>query len=306
MYPNIHPNLKLLSPSSSVVLHSCPRRYEIDKLTGNREEDTIDTRFGHVVGNGVQTSFITASAARAYLAALCRWSNDLDDDAAIRPKKTFWHALLAIDKFQALRSSYFRNFELAYFNGKPAVELGFSIDFGDGFYYRGFLDALLININDRSLVVYEGKTTKNKNIDEASYKHSGQALGYSTVIDTISRSLSLKITDKYQIRYCIWKTAAAEWETMEFTKSHTQRAMWIKNVLIDKQYIIDRASEEYFPMFGESCYSFFRQCPHFGTCDMSNKYLIGDTIKLKVEADDKYQFKYKVEDIIQAQLEGVE
>lgn len=303
---NLHPNLKLLSPSSSVVLHACPRRFEIDKLTGNREDETIDTRFGHVVGNGVQTSFITNSRDAAYIAALLRWRDDLDDDDAVRAKKTFWHSLLAIDKFQALRSSYFRNFELAYFQGKPAIELGFSIDCGNGFFYRGFLDALLINTTTRALCVYEGKTTKFKDPNEASYKHSGQALGYSTVVDTISRLLGLNLTEKYEIRYAIWCTASAEWETMEFTKSHTQRALWIQNILIDIEHIVGYSERDYFPMHGESCYNFFRQCPHFGTCEMQNKYLIGDNIKVKIEPDDMYQFKYKLEDIIEAQLQGTE
>lgn len=302
----IHPNLKLLSPSSSVVLHRCARRFEIDKLTGNREEETIDTRFGHVVGAGVQTSFITGSRDQSYLSAMLRWHDDLDDDDAVRAKKTFWHSLLALDKFQALRSSYFRDFELVYFQGKPAIELGFSIDCGDGFFYRGFLDALLVSTSTRALVVYEGKTTKFKNIDEASYKHSNQALGYSTVIDTISSQLNYPLSDKYQIRYAVWKTAAAEWETMEFTKSHTQRALWIKNILIDKGHIIEYALDDYFPMHGESCYDFFRQCPHFGTCELQNKYLIGTNIPVRVEPEDKYQFKYRLEDIIEAQLKGME
>lgn len=303
----VHPNLKLMSPSSTNLLHKCPRKYEIYKLGGKQNEETSDTRFGHAVGRGVQELFRTGNRNSAYLSSLVGWDGDLDDDKdddkrGESRRKTYWHSLLAIDKFNNIRNTRFRDYDLAVFEGRPAIELGFSIDLGDGFYYRGLLDALLINRVKRELEVYEGKTTKYKNVDESQFKYSGQSLGYSVVIDAIAPILGIEVTASYWANYYVWSTGGAEWQELRFKKSHTQRALWIKNMLIDKAHIAEYGMDEYFPMHGESCYEFFRQCEHFGTCEMSNKYLIGDTSKVKVEAEDKYLFKFKLEDIIEAQL----
>lgn len=306
----IHPNLKLLSNSSSVLLHKCPRKYELYKLLPKaQDEDDDDTgghlNFGSVVGIGVQKYFETGNIDNAIFSVFMAWKKILDDDAGERSKKTFWHVLYALDKFIQFRKTELSVYELAFVNGKPAIELGFSIDLGDGFFYRGFLDALLINKIKLELAVFEGKTTRNKVVHEAMYKHSGQALGYSLILDAVSKLiLDRTLGSSFKTAYCIYKTSSYEWEKLEFNKTFTHRAMWIKNILLDKQKVIDYASDNYFPMQGENCFDFFRACPHFGTCELSNSVMVGDykLIPLIKEDEDKYPFKFHINEIIEAQF----
>lgn len=92
---------------------------------------------------------------------------------------------------------------------------------------------------------------------------------------------------------------------MQFKKNHTQRAMWIRNLLLDQRDVMLYAEIGQFPMRGEFCYSFFRQCEFFDLCEMDNKILVGDIHKVPVKKDDpsKYQFHFSIEELIEAQLE---
>jgi hypothetical protein len=303
----IHPNLKQLSHSSSVLLHGCPRRYELSKLSDRGEsvnEQDYHLDFGSVVGTATQDFLVTDSVNHAKLTALRHWKTSIDDDAGLRDKKTFWHSLAAIDKFAGLRKTSLSRYKLAYINEKPAIELGFTIDCGNGFTYRGFLDALLIDTTRNELVVYEGKTTKFRNVHEAVYKHSGQSLGYSLIIDTIATLLDNEVGSSYKVLYSVYKSSAMEWEVFPFIKNHTERALWIKNILIDKKRVVEYAEDDYFPMHGENCYNFFRPCPFFGTCTLSNKFVVGAEEDVAVRVDDasKYTYRFNLSELIETQL----
>lgn len=300
-----HPNLKQLSNSSKILLHKCPRKYELYKLTNPLPADEIDdrhTKFGSAVGLGTQELMVSGDINAAYLTVFRNWRGYIDDDEGESDKKTFWFALGAIDRFQTFQRSVLSNYRLAILDGKPAIEVGFSIDCGDGFYDRGFIDAVFIDTLRNELIVYEGKTTKFRKVDEASYKNSGQGLGYSIILDIISQQNGIPQGSSYRVIYCVYKTLALEWEPFYFTKSYTSRAMWIKNLLLDKQRVIDYGEDSYFPMYGENCFDFFRQCRWFGTCELSNKSLVGATIPDKIESKDKYQYHFSLDALIESQL----
>jgi hypothetical protein len=300
--PIIHPNLKLLSHSSVVLLHKCPRKYELYKLLPSAaDDDDVHTAWGDIVGQGVQEYLIGRDFDKAAFKMFCAWKKGIDDEDGARDKKTFWFALEAVSRFVGYRNSLLGRYELAYFDGKPAVELGFSIDLGDGFYYRGFLDALLIDKMRKELLVYEGKTTKFQKVHEATYKHSSQSLGYSLVVDAIAEALGANMDSSFKVHYAIYKSGDMEWLPMPFVKSHTDRALWIRNLVNDKARVIEYARNGFFPMHGESCFDFFRPCPHFGTCE--SKYLVDmDEVKTKVERPEKYTFNYTIEELIEVQL----
>lgn len=301
----MHPNLKLLSNSGSSTLHRCPRRYELDKMLMETQEDDQHTHFGKAVGLGIQELMTHGDLNRAFFTMFLQWKDVLDseDDQTIRNKKTFWYALEAVDNFHRPLRTIFGNHELAILNGRPATELGFSIDCGDGFFYRGFIDAILYHKMSNELVVVESKTTKFSKIHEAMWKHSGQALGYSLIIDAIIDRLKLPNGAAYKVFYPVYKSSAVEWETFQFTKTHTRRALWIKSILLDIKHILEYDTEGYFPMYGESCYEFFKPCPHFGRCEFDNKLLFKeDRVKLKVEAESKYDFHFSLEEIVMQQI----
>lgn len=302
----MHPNLGQLSHSSSVLLHGCARRYELTKLSDRRESNgnSGDTHldFGSVVGSGTQELLVSNDIKRAAFAAFMQWQKAIDDEDGTRDKKTFWHALYALDKFAGLQRTVLGRYELAYIAGKPAIELGFSIDCGGGFTYRGFLDALLIDKTRNELVVYEGKTTKFKNVHEAVFKHSGQSLGYSLIVDRIATVLEREVGSSYKVIYGVYKSTAMEWEVFNFLKNHTERALWIKNILIDKGHIQEYVKDDYFPMHGENCYNFFRPCEFFGTCTLSNKYIVGSDIVERVDDPAKYTYNFSLAELIETQL----
>lgn len=309
----IHPNLKKLSHSSRNTLHGCARKYELYKLAPQLGVETdvsgdIHLDFGKVLGAAVQDYLIHEDINHAYMNAFMGWKEiiDLEDSNILKAKKTFWHILYALDKFVFVRKTAFGHYKLAYINNRPATELGFSIDCGDGFFYRGFVDAVLIHQVKKKLVVLECKSTKSYTVNEASFKHSGQALGYSVTLDHLAPLLDFPVESSYEVFYPVYKTLPYEWEILPFTKNNTQRARWIKDLLDDKQSVIRYAEEGYFPMRGEHCYSFFRQCPYFGTCEMSTELLVGKNPEVMVEKTEKYDYHFKLSDIIDSQLAKME
>jgi hypothetical protein len=305
---NIHPNLKLLSHSSAVKLHRCPRRFELYKLmitqAQAQEEGDEHLNFGSIVGLGTQEYLLHGDYNKTIMKMFMKWEEILDDDKGEKAKKTFWHAIHAIDKFVGIRTGPLSNYTVATFDNKPAIELGFSIDCGSGFYYRGFVDALLIDKRKNELIVYEGKTTTFSSLDEAMYKHSGQSLGYPLIVDSIARRLGCELGSSYKVLYNVYKSKVYEWEIMPFIKNRTDRARWIKQLLVDIGHIVEYALENNFPMHGESCFEFFRQCPYFGICELPSVHLIGplEKVPVKVEDMEKYQFHFSLHQLVEDQL----
>lgn len=308
--PDIHPNFQKGSHSSSVLKHKCPRKFELYKLgllpkTDDDGDEHLE--FGSIVGIGTQEYFVSGSVKNSYMAMLLAQKKSIEDDTGERSKKTFWYALNALDKFTTFRNTELSRYKVATFDGKPASELGFIIDCGNGFEFRGLLDLLLVDTYLSELIPYEGKTTKFHTVHEAVFKNSGQALGYSLVTDAVAASLGLDTKSSFNVIYSIYKSSKMEWEQQKFPKSHAQRASWIKNILIDNQQIADFAKMNYFPMHGENCYDFFKPCPVFGVCELPNEALLGGKeAEVIVDREGKYTFKFSLEEIIKAQYEKYE
>jgi hypothetical protein len=55
-------------------------------------------------------------------------------------------------------------------------------------------------------------------------------------------------------------------------------------------------------MRGESCNAFNRPCKFFEMCEMSNRVLLIEGIQLREEADNKYQFQFKLNEIVDQML----
>ena len=306
MFLVIHPNLKLLSNSSEAILNACPRLFELDRLTPRGpEEADVHTDFGKVVGVGVQDYLVRGDKDQAIIKMFSYWKGELDEDAdsdAPAAKKTFWHALYALDKFISFRETALGQYKVVEFNHEPAIELGFIIDCGEGFKYRGKLDALLWSTSASRYSVFDCKTTGSKRTHDAMFKHSGQGLGYSLVVDAIAHAGGFVNDSGYEVIYGLYKTPAYEWEQFRFLKSHTQRALWIKQLLISMKHIAEYAEEGFFPMHGESCYRFYKPCKFFDLCEMSNTNLVGDSPEVKVDKEEDYPFKFSLDEIIEAQL----
>lgn len=316
----VHPNLKYLSHSTESVWASCFRKAQISKLrpgfgtTPDIEDDDelpegqhhLD--FGTVVGIGIAEYLISKDVKHAYWKMFNSWTLHLEDDEGEKKKKTFWHSLMAIDKFKMFCEINFGGYELVSFNGKPATELGFSIDCGDGYYYRGYLDALLMRMRNSALVPLEIKTTGNWVVHEAMYKNQGQTSGYKLIVDAIAKILDIPTENSYRSLYGVYQTSRQEWEQFEFTKTTSGLTRWVKGLLARKQSIEIAASNSFFPMNGNACYSYGKPCRYFGLCEMDDSMLFGPGLE-KVEEVDmikdriKYEFHFKLDDLITMLME---
>ena len=281
--------IKLLSHSSIETLHSCPRKFEIYRMNyAPKEKGTIDTAFGHAVGVGVQELLISKSANETsqtettntsllyeYQNAIWKmflsWEVDIDETKP-KSKKSFHSACLAVEKYQQqLLPLLTSEWELAYFEGKPAVELGFIIKLPNDYYYRGYVDAVLVNKKEKRFRVLELKTTGLNVVDVAQYKNSFQGVGYGVILDKLAASMDYAAD--YYVDYLVYKTVSQEFLTFPFLKTTYQRAKWLSQLLVETETIDLYLQKELFPTHGESCYNFYRQCQYFGLCERDNSEL---------------------------------
>jgi hypothetical protein len=297
--------IRQLSYSSLLTLHSCPRKFQLNRLrsTHRTEEDlksTITFAFGHVVGAAIQSILAGTSEDQVIFEIFLGWHTDLfaEDE---KNKKSVWYAILAAQRFLSIRASGFLNeYELVYVDDRPACELSFSINFPDGFRLRGFVDAVLRHKITGEIVVLEVKTTGSVTLNPATYKNSAQAVGYSVVLDNLFPDLS-----SYTVIYLVYQTKSQEYTPIPFVKSFLQRALWIRELLLDIEMIKLYEEAEVYPMHGESCHTFARECEYFQTCTLSTEYL---TKKCTPEEEDKtvYQVQIGLEDLLDSQLRKVE
>lgn len=298
--------LQHLSYSGLLRLHSCPRAFQLDKLNAEKEffdfdgSQSLTFAFGHAIGTGIQLLLENKGMDETIWQTFLNWNVDLE---LRNPKqhKDFYSAIIALQKFEAITRSYFKDYELVYYEGKPAVELSFCITFPDGFKYRGFVDAVLRHTLTGEVVVLECKTTSSSNLNSAQYKNSSQAIGYSVVLDVIAPDVS-----SYRVFYLPYKTKSGEYEIFTFPKSYLQRALWIQELLLDIETIKMYENVGIYPMRGESCFSYYRECDYYNTCTLSDthitKPLTQEELDKFLEKETKYQINLTVQDLINAQL----
>jgi len=305
----IDPRLKLLSHSSRQTLHKCPRKYQLYRLNGKQEvinpkEDTqkqeVTFAFGHAVGVGMQSVLEKKDESTVIMDTFLSWSTDLLDYNP-KQKKSFASALFAVQRFQVLvNNGFLEEYDLLYMDGKPAVELAFQVTLPDGFVYRGFLDAVLEHKLTGEILVLENKTSSSAAVS-ATFKNSGQALGYSVVLDKLVSNLS-----SYTVLYCVYETKSYEFVEMPFSKSLLQRALWLQELIIDTHLIQLYDSYDVYPMHGENCYDFFRECEYINTCTMDTgvvtKPLTRDAIEKMEKAAEVYTYSVDFRDLIAEQI----
>lgn len=298
--------LKHLSYSSTLTLHSCPRKFQLDKLREQVEdvaESSSNTTFafGHVVGTGVQQIFEGLSFEKVLWNIFTGWHADLFAENE-KQLKSIWYAIHAVTKFyeMVVNNDFLAEYELLYWNDKPATELGFRITTPDNFKYRGFVDAVLRHRETGEIVVLEVKTTSSRNLNPAQYKNSAQALGYSVVLDVMVQDLS-----SYKVMYLVYKTQAMEWEVMPFNKTFLQRAQWIQQLILDVELVKRFEEVGVYPMYGESCFNYYSECEYFGLCTLNTSSLIQPATKKTLErlAKETFAVELTLADLISAQLE---
>jgi hypothetical protein len=308
----IDPRLKLLSHSSRTLLHKCPRKYQLYRMSANKislaEEKEVEQgvtfAYGSAVGVGVQSALEKKSEDQVIMDTFLEWDVDLLHETP-RQAKSFWLAIRAVQKVMTmLENGFLDDYELVYYKGKPAVELSFSISLPNDFKYRGFVDAVLQHKVTKEVLVLENKTSSGT-AQPAAFKNSGQALGYSVILDKLFPDLS-----SYEVLYIVYETKSMEFVELPFKKSLLQRALWLQELLIDTQLISMYDSYKTYPMHGEACFDFFRNCEYLGLCTLSTENIVKPLtteIVAKIEADDdKYDFLIDFYDLVASQVSKAE
>jgi hypothetical protein len=151
-------------------------------------------------------------------------------------------------------------------------------------------------------MVLEVKTTSSNTVSAATYKNSAQAIGYSIVLDSLFPELS-----SYEVQYLIYKTKSTDYEAMVFQKSYLDRALWIRTLLLDIETIKMYENANIYPMRGQSCNDFYRECEYFGICTLATEKIVApltaeETQLIQKRNDTEFEVVVTIQDLIDAQL----
>lgn len=303
----IDPRLKLFSHSSRTTLHKCPRKYQLYRLSSEtvaleaekEVEQGVTFAYGKAVGVGIQSVFEGKTEDKVVLDMFLEWDVDLLDENT-RQKKSFWEAMFAVQRFVLLQGAgYLDDYELVYYEGKPAVELSFQIILPNGYKYRGYVDGVLRHKGTGKILVLECKTSSGT-ANPTMFKNSGQALGYSIVLDILFPDMS-----DYDVLYLVYETRSRDFVEFFFTKSLLQKALWLQELLIDTKHIEIYEEFDTYPMHGENCLDFFRDCEYLGLCTLSTQNITKPlTLEMveKIEGEE-YMFTVDFFDLVAQQIE---
>jgi len=306
IYEGTDPRILNLSYSSLLTLHTCPRKFQLYKLNSKVEQDedipgSITFAYGHVVGAGIQGILEGKSIDQVMWEQFLYWDIDLLADNP-KQNKSFWGAMLALKQFASMYANgYLDGYELVEYQGKPACELSFVIHLPDGYKYRGFVDAVLRHKVTGEVLVLECKTTNAVAVNLAQYKNSAQGIGYSIVLDQLFPELS-----SYKVLYLVYQTKSEFFVQLPFDKSYYSRALWIQELLLDIEVIKMYEGLSIYPMRGESCYSFFRECEYLQVCTLPTERLataITQSAYDKIQKDlTEFQIQVTLDELIKAQI----
>lgn len=300
-----------LSHSTLDILHTCERLFQLERLlAGARDkQDYPATLLGKAFGVGVCTYLLAQDKDKAiwdaWLAFVSIKETSLPDSEVVYIEHTIIEddirteeslVTLLLSSFPAL-DKLLLDWEVAYFNSRPSVELSIRMDIDGEFYYVGYVDIVLKNRFDNTkYAVMDNKTTA-LNLRDLSPKfgNSGQLIGYSIVLDQIVGS---EQTD-FQIIYFVGQLNAKNIyqptiHTLTFNKTIQDRLNWFITLGMDVNHIKEMMQLNIFPKRGESCLQYMKPCKHFGTCHIHAL----DRIKEEEVDTIEYQFVYSLDDII--------
>lgn len=289
-----------LSHSALDSLNNCERKFQLDRLLIGSEsrEDSAHTIFGKAFGAGVAAYMLTRDTDNALFKAWLEYHPVLE--YGVKTEDSCYAALLSM--FPTL-DNLLMDWEVMLFNGEPAIELSFRLDIDEDFYFVGYVDIVLRNIFTDKKAIFEVKTTSLGLLDlDPLYKNSGQALGYSIVLDRITGQENSEYDVIYGVCQINSKTPFSyKNHIIHYPKTINDRLDWFITLGMDVNHLHSMLDLGVFPRRGASCLHFMRACPHLGTCNLHGldeyKHIEVDTIE--------YQFVYNLNDLIADHIERI-
>ncbi len=290
-----------LSHSGLESVNTCERKFEMEKLLtiGASREESVHLSFGHSFGEFVATYMATGSFEAAVLDGWLAYWPALESNT-----KTQASAYHLMEASQEGLDELMEEWEVAEFDGIPACELSFRVDIDDTFYFVGYIDVVLKHKVTGRYAVLENKTTGLQLEDlKPMYKFSGQALGYSIVLDRIAGEEQAS----YDVIYFVGRLGKqplgpnTRSETHVFGKTIQDRLEWFMTLGQDVERLHTCLVTGNFPRRNSGCLKFNRTCPHFGTCHLRS----ADNYKVIEKDEIEYQFHYKLDDLVNDHLERI-
>ena len=284
-----------LSHSALDVLHVCERKFQLERLLVSElgeKEEWPSTVFGRAYGEGVASYMVDQDLDKAIFKLYMAYWSILEEE---RKTQEICMSLL-LSSIPHL-DNLLMDWEVAKFNNKPAVELSFRLDIDERFYFVGYIDLVLKNKWTGVHGIMEVKHT-GLNIFDLSplYQNSGQALGYSIVLDKIVGEAQ----SNYEVLYFAGQLGAGNGftpkiHTMIYPKTLQDRFNWFITLGMDVERLHMMLQSNVFPLRGSNCLQYMRPCKHLGTCNLHGL----DYYKEEVEDTIVYDFNYKLDEVIQ-------
>jgi len=292
-----------LSHSTLETVRTCERKFQLEKLLQGApaREESEHFSFGHAFGTfGAMYLLTGAYDYSLFEGWLAYWP-------IIETEKKNQELFLEVAaQSKPVLDKLIEEWEVAFFNDEPAIELSLRIDIDDVFYYVGYIDVVLRHKVTGVYGVLDFKTTGLTVQDLAPlYKHSGQALGYSIVLDDVAGEQNAN-----EVLYFVGRIGRSKFESTRaelypFPKTLADRLRWFTTLLQDVEYLRRCLELQNFPRRASGCLSFNRPCRFFDSCHFSS----ADAYKQFVQDDaDKrgYQFHYDIKHLIANHMRRLE
>jgi hypothetical protein len=145
-------------------------------------------------------------------------------------------------------------------------------------------------------------------VNPSQFKNSGQAIGYSIVLDSLFPTLS-----SYEVLYLVYQTKGQEFTPIPFTKTYLQRALWIRELLLDIEMIKMYEEASVYPMRGNACVNYSSKaddgkntwqgdCEYINSCTLSTGFLTKPATEEDLDRTD-YQITLSLADLLNTQME---
>lgn len=295
------------SYSNLEVLHSCPRKWQLNKQdayrkaltqTGEGIQQNIDFAFGHAVGAGVQGFLLTKDADDALFQCFMAWRAVFDDELP-KKNKSLWQAVNAVESFINLyKQSDLSDWELATFdNGRVrGVEIAYEIDCENGYKHYGHIDLVMRNTLTGKLAVFEIKTHGFRDFEEALYGNSAQGEGYAAILDALVPGLA-----SYTVKYLAYSAPSEEWHHHDFAKSVRSKTEYLLDLVTDHSIIARYEQMEMFPRRGGSCMAYNRRCQYYNECTLAAPMDL--PVLPADQSAEEVDFKFTLSQLVGAQKE---
>lgn len=293
-----------LSHSTLKLLHGCERKFQKTKLllNHNQRDESPALSFGKAMGAAMQLYFILRTEGETIQVAQDSgiWELFLNYSPLLEDERRYLErAIYIFCDAQAFLERQLMEWEIAYFNGKYAAELGFKLDITDRYYYVGFLDLVLKNRKTGRYAVTDIKTSSLWAKDLAPiFKYSDQVIGYSIVLDKIVGPELAEFDTNYWVIQMPSKSVASLYEpvyhSLNFPKTLQDRFEWFLKIYMDVNRVQALENLGTYPK-RDNCMAYNKVCQFYGSCSMTAL----DEPGIYIPDTNHYDFEYNIQEVFE-------